>query len=64
MSTSEATSFPIARLVDELFSTHRDGQNCQNPVTPTSMVWIQSNHRRRRPVVGFSPANGRYLWAS
>ena len=33
MSTIEATSFPIARLVDELFSTHRDGQNCQNPVT-------------------------------
>ena len=33
MSTKHMTYFPITRLVDELFSTHRYGQNCQNPVT-------------------------------
>jgi hypothetical protein len=38
MATVPMSYFPIARAVDELFSTHRYGQNCENPVTGAGYV--------------------------
>lgn len=37
MNAIEMTD-PIARLIDELFSTHRYGENCRNPVTGAGYV--------------------------
>jgi hypothetical protein len=33
MRMVEMNDYRIARLVDELFSAHQHGENCQNPVT-------------------------------
>ncbi len=38
MGTVEMNDYRIARLVDELFSTHRHGENCRNPVTGAGYV--------------------------
>lgn len=39
MSTVEASHFPIARAVDELFSPPRYGQICKNPVTGADYLY-------------------------
>jgi hypothetical protein len=38
MYATDVVDYSIARLVDQLFSTHRYGENCRNPVTGEGYV--------------------------